>query len=117
MHSGTEPLLTTHEAAAILQVSPSTLRAWVRAGRITPIRHGWEYRFERSALTRTEEPSKWHSTDVKIRRSGGRVSVFRGTPDFDSQLTQLIVERRKPSTTGSAVSSSRSQHKLLVELA
>lgn len=48
-------LLTTAEAAAMLQVSLATLRGWARSGRVKFVRHDRDYRFERSALLRVED--------------------------------------------------------------
>lgn len=100
--SNSDQLLTTAQAAKLLQVSAATLREWVRSGRVRAVRHGRGYRFERSALVRVEEPQKCHSTGVKVRRFGGRTSVSLDDPGFESQLEQLIVKKRKPSTTSSA---------------
>lgn len=106
--TATEVLLTTAEAAAVLQVSPATLRSWVKSGRVGAVRHGRDYRFEKNALSEVKEPEKCHSINVKTRRTGGRTSVFQDTLDFESQLTQLIERKRKGSTTNYERSSGRS---------
>ena len=65
-------LLTTAQAAAVLQISPATLRSWAAQGRIATVRHGREYRFEPEALTVVKETTPCRSTAVKVRRFGGR---------------------------------------------
>lgn len=100
-------LLTTAEAAAVLRVSPATLRSWVLSGRVESVRHGREYRFEMTALTCVKEPAKCHSISVKAHRFGGRTSALLDTRDFEYQLTQLIEKKRKPSMTSSERSSGR----------
>lgn len=48
----TEKLLTLKEAAAVLRVSESTLRAWIKSGKAKPLRPGRAYLFPPEEIER-----------------------------------------------------------------
>jgi excisionase family DNA binding protein len=76
-----EPMLTTLEMAARLQVNPGTLARWASEGRIWAEKVGCEWRFR---MDRTEvEPRKTrasHTGTTRLRRSPvpPSVNVIRG---------------------------------------
>lgn len=47
-----QPLLTVHETAAHLKVKQSTVRTWIREGRLRAIKFGREWRIVSSDLER-----------------------------------------------------------------
>jgi excisionase family DNA binding protein len=47
-----KPLLTVHETAAHLKVKESTVRAWIRNGKVRAIKFGREWRITQKDLER-----------------------------------------------------------------
>lgn len=52
-----EPLLTVAEAAAILRVSPRTLKEWCRRGKVTCVKVGREWRLRAADVQAAVKPA------------------------------------------------------------
>jgi excisionase family DNA binding protein len=66
-----EELLTTHEVAAQLRVSASTVRRMARLGRLPALRVGHLWRFEQQDLTVKLHQQKLANKQGKRRRRSG----------------------------------------------
>lgn len=67
-----EPLLSTQDAATLLNVSQATVRKLARSGELPAIRVGRQLRFDADQLTK---PQRLHSTRGHAKRSNGRTTL------------------------------------------
>ena len=81
----TDDVLTTEEAARSLKISTQTLRAMVRAGKLTPRRFGARGRLWRFVRTELLAPPK---TDASVRTVASPVDV--GQPTGRGKVLQRI---------------------------
>lgn len=94
-------LLTPEQAAAVLQVTPDTVRDWARKGIIPARRKGRLWRFDEQEITagKTEQPCP--SIVIRNRPIGGFDSPSMAEK-FASQRGQRTVRRQKNTSTSFA---------------
>ena len=92
-----DDLLTTKQAAALLQITTRTLQQWVRNGSIQAYRVGRGFRFKRSELVKpynAPSAARVARADASMRRSQSHVGKGRSPSNAPrDQLQQLIAAR------------------------